>query len=91
LVIIDSITFSEVHEKKPRIGSVAGAGFLVFCLVVANASGRHPAPAADKQQRKGYENIADGSGLHTMLWIAPQVFGDCQRHLFERRGVCLSA
>jgi hypothetical protein len=85
LVIVDSITFSEVHEKKPRIGSVAGAGFLVFCLVVANASGRHPAPAADKQQGKGYKNqyvardgraadihfVLQSSGLHTMRAIAP--------------------
>src|SRR5688572_1334742 len=98
LVIVDSNTyFRKFTMKNPASahpferGRCGVLGVLPCSRVFA--SGRHPAPAADKQQRKGneYKSVAresraaeihfvlQGPGLHTMLAIAPQVFAYCQR------------
>src|SRR3954463_9750039 len=51
LVIVRSIVET---QEKPRIGSVAGAGFFDDLPSLVNASDRHPAPATpDEEQRKG--------------------------------------
>src|SRR5262245_37404693 len=94
LVIVCSSYISKRSYEKPRIGSWAGAGFLVIQPSLINASGRQPAPASpNKEKGQGYEHeyfaragraaeidvVLQGPGLHTMRAIAPQVFADCQR------------
>jgi hypothetical protein len=98
IVLSSSFAFVNVHTKNPASAHLVHKG---RCGVFGDspsskvvASGRHPAPAADKQQgkRKRYEyehirrgsravenRVVDDLGLHTMRAIAPQVFADCQR------------